>query len=325
MIFKVSVVIPSYNYDAFIANAIDSVLGQVGVDVDIVVVDDGSTDNTLDILRTYKGKVRLFQQENGGVSKARNLGIEKAQYDLIAFLDADDWMLEGSLHARCAYLEKHPDCDWVYSLWKIADSSGEIVGTSLDYFPHSDGIMEGDVFSSLLRGYAGMHIMTPVFRLADVKASAGFRTKYKAAEDYDFLLRMSRGKRVGYCSDVYSGVQRLHHSHLSPNPALRYEAEIGILEDYRSDIMAGETLGVSYRNRVANLYNYLICIYAEEKKISLALKAGLQSILTKPIQYFAYRSLFYILIGRQDRIGQDVKNGVMEMYSRIKQGGIDSS
>ncbi len=320
MTFQVSVVIPSYNYDAFIANALDSVLGQQGVDVDVVVVDDGSTDNTLDILRAYEGKIRLFRQANGGVSAARNLGIEKAQYDLIAFLDADDWMLENSLHARCAYWQEHPDCDWVYSLWKIANSDGDIVGTSLDYFPHKDGIMQGDIFPCLLNGYAGMHIMTPIFRLADVKACGGFRTKYKAAEDYDFLLRMSRGKRVAYCPDVYSGVQRLHHSHLSPNPALRYEAEIGILESYRSDMMARQSLEESYRDRISNLYNYLICIYAEENKKSLALKACLRSILTKPVQGFAYRCLFYILIGHSDKLGQEVKNGVMQMYSRIKKG-----
>ncbi|MDX8391439.1 MAG: glycosyltransferase [Mariprofundaceae bacterium] len=320
MIFKVSVVIPSYNYGAFIANALDSVLSQEGVDVDIVVVDDGSTDDTLDVLHAYEGRIRLFQQENGGVSAARNLGIEKAKCDLIAFLDADDWLLENSLYTRCAYWQQHPDCDWVYSLWKIADSSGEVVGTSLDYFPHRDGIMEGDVFSSLLRGYAGMHIMTPIFRLADVRASGGFRTVYKAAEDYDFLLRMSRGKRVGYCPDVYSGVQRLHFSHLTPHPELRYVAEIGILESYQSDIKARELAGPSYRGRIANLYNYLIWIYVDEKKMPLALKAILHSIRTKPLQGFAYRCLFYIFIRRSDKIGQEVKNGVMQMYSRIKQG-----
>ncbi len=317
---KVSIVIPTYNYGKFIAKAIDSALSQKGVETDVIVVDDASTDNTMDVLRAYEGRIRVFRQDNGGVSRARNLGIENARYELIAFLDADDWMLDDSLRARCAYLEQHPEWDWVYSLWKIANSSGEIVGTSPDFFPHPDGIMQGDVFSSLLRGYGGMHIMTPVFRLADVRASGGFNTEYRAAEDYDFLLRMSRGKCVGFCPDVYSGVQRLHHSHLSPNPALRYEAEVGILRTYRPDIEALPQLRGTYRNRLSNLYNYLACIYAEENAPGDALKACLHSILTKPVQRFAYRFLFYVLIGKPAKAGEKVDNAVMQMYFRIKRG-----
>src|SRR3989338_2429905 len=93
---SVSVVIPTYNRAVRVKNAIDSVLSQTAADYEIVVVDDGSTDGTADIIHsTYGSKVILIEQENKGVSAARNTGVRAARGDLIAFLDNDDrWMPE---------------------------------------------------------------------------------------------------------------------------------------------------------------------------------------------------------------------------------------
>ncbi|HOM77565.1 MAG TPA: glycosyltransferase family A protein, partial [Anaerohalosphaeraceae bacterium] len=87
---SISVVIPAYNCQAYIRRAIDSVLGQSRPADEIIVVDDGSTDGTAEAVRTYGAKVILIQQENAGVSAARNAGIRAASGDWIAFLDADD-------------------------------------------------------------------------------------------------------------------------------------------------------------------------------------------------------------------------------------------
>jgi len=320
MTFKVSVVIPSYNYDAFIANAIDSVLGQQGVDVDVVVVDDGSTDNTLDVLRAYEGRIRLFQQKNGGPARARNFGINQAKAKYITFLDADDWLLENSLFMRCSFFEQHPEYDWVYATWQVANGDGEIIGTSNEYFSHADGDLEGDIFPALIREYSGINTLTPLFKLEDVKKVGGYRTDLKGFEDYDFLLKMARGKAVGLCRDGFAGVQRIHLSHHSSHPEIRYESEIDIRKSYKPDAEAMRHLKVSYRERISNLYNYLAYIYSEEKKTCLALEASLLSILNKPLQYYAFRFAFYTMIGRSDKARDMIKNGVMQMYSRIKKG-----
>ncbi|HKJ84034.1 MAG TPA: glycosyltransferase [Mariprofundaceae bacterium] len=317
MRYGVSVVIPSYNYGDFISNAIDSVLAQANVDVDLIVVDDGSTDRTPDVLRTYGERIRVYRQENAGAASAKNLGIEKARHPLITFLDADDWLLEDSLFRRCQLLDMYPEYDWVYGKWLIASHDGNIVGNSNEFFRHPDGVLEGDVFPSLMSGYAGINTLTPLFRTSDVREIGGFCTRYQAAEDYDFLLRISRGKRVLFSDELF-GVQRLHHSHLSANPEFRYLAEIKMLQGYRTDTEARQYLEPSYHGRLSNLYNYLACIYSEEGKMFLSCKAALLSIRHKPLQRFAYRFLFYTLTGRPEEARSTVKNRVMQIYSRIK-------
>lgn len=93
----VSVVIPTYNRARFIGNAIESVLCQEGVSLEVVVVDDGSTDNTAEIVAAFGSRVRFFEQENAGASAARNTGIRQSTADTIAFLDSDDLWLPGKL------------------------------------------------------------------------------------------------------------------------------------------------------------------------------------------------------------------------------------
>ena len=95
---KVSVIIPTYNYGKYIEKAVDSVLTQTYRDQEIIVVDDGSTDNTREIIEArYKDKVRYFYQENRGAPAARNFGLRKAEGEFVTFLDADDWLMPNSL------------------------------------------------------------------------------------------------------------------------------------------------------------------------------------------------------------------------------------
>ncbi len=105
----VSVIIPTYNRVDFLPEAVDSVLDQVYSGVEVIVVDDGSTDNTPGLLNRYGGAIRRIRQENAGVSAARNAGIQMATGRLIAFLDSDDRWLPGKLAAQTAFFDAHPD------------------------------------------------------------------------------------------------------------------------------------------------------------------------------------------------------------------------
>src|SRR5438309_4900890 len=86
----VSVVVPNYNYGRYVREAVDSVLGQTYPAVEVIVVDDGSSDDSLSVLQSYGSKIKLVVQPNGGVHKARNRGIEESKGEFVAFLDADD-------------------------------------------------------------------------------------------------------------------------------------------------------------------------------------------------------------------------------------------
>jgi len=112
---SVSVVIPTYNHDAYLGAAIESVLGQTCPPDEIIVVDDGSTDRTGEIARGYGEPVRCIRQENQGMGVARNTGLREARGSLIALLDSDDLWLERKLELQCAYLAEHPETDMVYA------------------------------------------------------------------------------------------------------------------------------------------------------------------------------------------------------------------
>jgi len=111
--FMVSVIIPAHNYAAYLPRAIKSCLDQSHRRLETIVVDDGSTDDTKDIVHTFGDRVVYLFQKNSGVSSARNAGLDRAAGDFIAFLDADDYLTEGSLEIRLNAFLKDPDVDFV--------------------------------------------------------------------------------------------------------------------------------------------------------------------------------------------------------------------
>ncbi|ADU61128.1 MAG: glycosyltransferase [Pseudodesulfovibrio sp.] len=109
---SVSVVIPTYNYARYLRGALDSVLAQeADVALDIIVVDDGSTDDTAKVLGAYRDRVRVVSQANRGLSAARNRGIAEAGGDFFVFLDSDDLLAPGAVAGQMAFLDRNPDCD----------------------------------------------------------------------------------------------------------------------------------------------------------------------------------------------------------------------
>jgi len=104
----VSVIIPTYNRASWLRGAIDSVLDQTFADFELIVVDDGSTDNTKEIVADYGDKIRYFYQPNKGPSAARNTGIGQAKADLICFLDSDDRWIKNKLQTQVEFIRQNP-------------------------------------------------------------------------------------------------------------------------------------------------------------------------------------------------------------------------
>lgn len=121
----VSIVIPSYNCAQYLPECIDSCLAQTYPNIEIIVVDDGSTDNTKTVLQPYLGKVVYFFQENGGLAEARNTGQRIARGEYIAWLDADDIAHPERIMVQALYLEEHPATVLVCSNFFAFDETGE--------------------------------------------------------------------------------------------------------------------------------------------------------------------------------------------------------
>src|SRR5574337_57403 len=124
----VSVVIPAYNAAWCVRRAVDSVLAQTFTDFELLVVDDGSTDDTAAVLNTYGDRLRIVSKPNGGLSSARNAGIDAARGRYVAFLDADDGWLPEKLERQVALMDANPALVFCSTAARIESPDGEVLG-----------------------------------------------------------------------------------------------------------------------------------------------------------------------------------------------------
>ncbi|MBR8827295.1 MAG: glycosyltransferase [Gomphosphaeria aponina SAG 52.96 = DSM 107014] len=184
---RVSVVIPTYNCDRYIAQAVESVLNQKNFDdYEIIVIDDGSQDNTEAVLKPYEGKnFRYVLQNNQGVALARNHGIELAEGELIAFLDADDYFLRAKLAAQVAIFEEQPNLGIVHSGWRRVDPDGKLLMNVRPWKNVPELTLE-----SWLR-WKPILPSAMMFRRHWLKLVGGFDPRYPPAEDTELVLRLA--------------------------------------------------------------------------------------------------------------------------------------
>ena len=212
---QISVVIPSYNRSGFIKDAVDSVLNQKGaLDLDIVVVDDGSTDDTEAVLKPYHKKIRYFKLPHSGLpAVARNFGIAKARGELIAFQDSDDqWPLDKlSLEAP---IFDDPKVIMTYGHAKIMDSGGKISSKNV---VAPSKLKNGESFSSLIKENV-VSTLTVMVRKDALEAVGGFNEseRLRAVEDYELWLRLAAKYPKGLRSiDKILAYYRVHDSNIS--------------------------------------------------------------------------------------------------------------
>ena len=221
----VSVVIPTYNCASFLREAIQSVQSQDYKNTEIIVVDDGSTDNTDEVLKPFLDTITVIKQTNQGVSSARNNGISHAQGDFIAFLDADDFWHPGKLSLQMKFLSENPDIAGVFSDFGLADETGNITDTSYikDNYPifstynltwedlfsrkiqlcietDPNSIIDaysGNIFQSL---FLGNYISTDslVLKRSILSKSCLFNPERKTQEDYELWLKIAKNNELGY-------------------------------------------------------------------------------------------------------------------------------
>lgn len=183
---QVSVVIPVYNCDRYIVQGIESVLNQTYSSYEIIVIDDGSQDNTRHLLQPYENQIHYVYQENQGVSVARNHGIELSQGEFVAFLDADDVFLPDKLAVQLAVFAANPKLGIVQSGWRRVNQQGE---TLMDVEPWEQ-VPQLDL-ESWLRWKPFGTMGTFMFRRDDLQQVGGFEPGLTHAEDVDLVLRLS--------------------------------------------------------------------------------------------------------------------------------------
>lgn len=197
----VSVVIPTFNSAEFIRETLVSVLDQDYRPLEVVLVDDGSSDDTVAIARECGAEVRVVRQENSGAAVARNRGVEEAKGDLVCFLDSDDLWLPGKISAQVRYLQEHPETGAVYHDWIVWHGETDAKRTAIlnaerrTSTPRIDPPVSGWIYTKLLMDSV-IQTSTIMVRREILREVGPFDVQFRSGQDYDLWLRLSRHCRI---------------------------------------------------------------------------------------------------------------------------------
>jgi glycosyltransferase involved in cell wall biosynthesis len=223
-----SAIVPAYNASATLRSAIDSVLGQSRQDFELIVVDDGSADETLELARAYEidPRVKVVHQENRGLPAARNVAIAQARAPYVSLLDSDDLWLPDYLARMGEALDATPAAGFAYTdAWALDERAKRIRRATamarLD--PPENPPTDPDEFLRLLIRRNFIFVGTTI-RMAALKEAGGFNETLWAAEDYELWLRMLAHGRGAVRVPGPLAVKRVHPAAMSQDPARMYDA-----------------------------------------------------------------------------------------------------
>lgn len=218
---RFSVIIPTCNRAAFLAQALESALEQSYPAAQIIVIDDGSSDNTRQILRKFERQVQVIRQPSRGIGAARNRGMDAAEGDYLAFLDDDDLWQPNKLERQAAFLRQHPKTDLLYADAREFDSRGTVHESYCDLFP---GVRQpSNLFEKIIRFQVPLTSTVCVrsaflreHRLAFIEAASG-------VDELGLFMEMAaRGGRFAFLDEVVVS-RRLHEKNISKKHYNRFE------------------------------------------------------------------------------------------------------
>jgi glycosyltransferase involved in cell wall biosynthesis len=218
----VSIVIPTYNGARFIAQALDSILAQTHPALEIIVVDDGSADQTRAICDRYPAVTYIYQS-NQGVNAARNRGLRASQGQFLVFLDHDDRLLPTAIATGLAAAQTHPECAFVFGLARVIAADGSILEDHPATIPTAD-------YARLLS--SDLRICPPatvVFRRQPLESVGGFDITLRLVEDYALYLRLSREFPI-YCHNQVIVEYRWHETNTSTRIVPMMQATFRLLD-----------------------------------------------------------------------------------------------
>ena len=220
---RVSVIIPTYNCARYLGRAIDSALTQTYKDYEIVVLDDGSTDDTKDVAMQYGGKITYLYQQNRGLAAARNQAISKASGELLAYLDADDMWYPEKLERQVTFLDSHQECGMVHGEMSVINEQDEILHLRF-YEETKRSVPQGHCVQQLLMR-CHIQTLTVLERRSSFDLVGGFDERLPIAQDYlHWIMIAAEGQALGYLAEPLGKYRWRTGSLIGNHPRL--------LEDY---------------------------------------------------------------------------------------------
>jgi glycosyltransferase involved in cell wall biosynthesis len=314
----VSVVIPAYNCERFIGDALDSVFVQDYPALEVIVVDDGSTDDTCGVVARYGKAVNLIRQRNAGAAVARNEGLRQARGEYVALLDSDDVWLPGKLRLQVEHLECNPDvamCCTHWHLW-FPDAAGHYPAerASAPASAPVDPKCAGWIYCELLLD-CEVWTSTVVMRRGLDARVGGFDVELRRGQDYDYWLRASRVTRIDRL-DARLALYRMQVSHDRKFPDTNWELAVisRALERWGTAGPDGRALPASrVRTRLWGLnYRFGHMQYGAGRH-ALANAAFTAALRQRP---YHLKTLLYTLASRLRQIGAPARAAAVSTRAR---------
>lgn len=219
----VTIIMPVYNRPEYISDALSSIFAQSCKEFEVIVVDDGSTEDMKAILGEYLQRVRFFRKENGGAASARNYGIERAEGEYISFLDSDDLWHQHKLDVQLKFLKCNKKVGLVCADVLYHGRKGGNTKAKAEW-------EDGDLFGSLFCN-SFVCTSTVVLRRSVLDEVGFFNEQYKCAEDYDLWLRIAKVNAIGRYLAPLATIRK-HGLHLSSNKVALRTAAYEILSNH---------------------------------------------------------------------------------------------
>jgi glycosyltransferase involved in cell wall biosynthesis len=235
----VSVIIPYFHQAHFLRSTIESVLQQTYRNFELVLVDDGSTDQTSEVAASYPG-IKLIRQSNQGVSAARNTGFRESAGEFVVFLDADDLLLPEALRIGVDELQAHPEAAFVYGYGRFIDASGNPLPS-----PRQSRVKRNH-YGRLLKINYIWSVGAVMFRRAYVD---GFRLGIEGCDDWDLYLRITKNNPV-HCHHKTIYLHRRHGLNLSNQGELMVRATLGVFRDQLEAVRGNKKLESLCRKQI---------------------------------------------------------------------------
>ena len=275
---KVSVIIPNYNYSRYVGETIDSALAQTYDNIEIIVVDDGSTDDSRTVLDRYGDYIRCIFQRNQGVAAARNNGVAASSGEFVAFLDADDEWLPQKVERQVAMHRSDKSLGLVHVGVDEIDADGNSLRHRLE---GSTGDARHELLmlgsKGVLGGGSGLMVPRAVF-----DQIGGFDTRLSTSADWDLFYQIGSRFPVGFVPEILLRY-RIHHANMHGNvKMMEHDMTIAF------DKAFGNTVTAASRAAFGNLYKILAGSYFRARKYGPFVRTAFRSLNYEPrnVGYF---------------------------------------
>lgn len=299
----ISIIIPAYNAEKFIERTILSAINQAYKDIEVIVLDDGSTDSTGDMVRKLQKKdsrVRYYYQENQGLALSRNRLCEISQGEYIAFLDHDDEWFSDKLELQLELFKTKPSIALVFA--DMLSVSEDKAKDSFRYFSNKQPY-RGKVFYEFLIEGNFIPLSSVIVRSNILKDYLPFRAGLKIAEEWELFLRMSRGHDFDYL-DKPVGIYHLHSNRASRDVLLEVNERLEIMDYW---FKRDEKLCSHYRNKFLKAKSDLnlqkAYFYKHNQKFRQGVNEVINCIRIYPLKFELYLKLIkYFLLLVSDSV-----------------------